>query len=177
MANYSYLRNLARPLSVEEFEQRLVEAVEECFPGRLAVTRADWDSSGLTWWVYVPGSAVEEKEAIRRNWAPGEDFGFTAELEDRGRTVAFRHGPSDWKRWVLGCVAETLAESLDVGRYFDADDSIEAPGTRIRRDSKTLWQYITAGYGRPLPKGRLDLLRECAQMCPPGWEPTPEEMV
>ena len=176
MANYSYLRNLARSLSAEEFEQRLVEAVEECFGDRLAICRCDNCNEGeSSWSIWAPGTSVPDV------FRPGGPYRVGVSLTKSGRCVEFRHGLSLWHTWVQGSVAEHLSESLNVGRYFDVDDRVEPPGTRKCRAARTFWQYMSSGYSRPLSdEDRADILRMMRSPLfggPREWEPSQEELI
>lgn len=176
MANYSYFRNLSRPLCVEEFEQRIVEAVEECFGDRLAVCRCDdSDDEETSWNIWAPGTEVPSIF-----WPPGP-YCVGLALTKGGRCVEFRHLSTAWGTWVQGSIAEHLSESLNVGRYFDVDDHVEPPGTRKRRAARTFWEYMSNGYDRPLSEGDkagiLRMMRSPLTGGPKEWEPTPEEMV
>lgn len=173
MANYSYIRGLPRRLSVEEFEQRLVEAVDACFGERMRVERADWEDDGPTWIVISPGFFYPDGFG----GPDPEEFGFPVTLETSGRVISFRHSINSCQDWAQGCIAEYLSIELDKGVYYDATGRTYTPDECWHLKAGSFWEYYAGGLPRPLSEEDIQWLRPRYEVfCPKGWEPLPEAL-
>lgn len=171
MANYGYV---ATKLAPSETGGLLREVVAARFGGRIAVTEhADWlpeyPGAQRLWLVHAPGTALhDEKEAMMRMVAPGDDFGFVVTFE--GGSFAFRHSINDFDRWLCGSVEHSLAKRLATTVFYDATDVNEPVREYMLRGGYLAYlNHVYEGLHETVQR-RLDLM-------PPAWDDRPLDQI
>lgn len=172
MANYGYIR-LPRTIQAHDFAASLTAAVGRALGVKWQVRLADYEYDGVTWEVFLPGTAItDEVEALNKWQAVGEDIGFPVALsaEMQTATIAFRHSSHPFERWAQGCLEEELADHFKVGVLYDATDEVRKPGTRLHREPGSFKAYLSRNFAKPLtPEDEKYLNERYAWTAPPGF--------
>jgi len=168
MANYGYIF-LQKPITPEVLEQRVREAVLGWFGDRMEIKLTPQDDYGPVWYVFIPGTALDRNRALTAGKAVYEDFGFPVALQDKGLTIAFRHGLNAFESWLQGCIEEQLSEALGVGVFYDATSLTYKPGARYYRCRKRFGLYVARNLKKPLTREEQEFVDRYKPLTPEGW--------
>lgn len=174
VANYSFV-DLTSKVTAASFEATLQQIVQERFEGRAKVVRPDYEAElGYTdvWHVEIPGTAqLEERAAMQRMLAPGEDIAISIQLEKGGMRIAFRGSPNQFESWLRGVVRERLALHYEATMFFDATDTREHPNrtSKDRHDYPSYGAYMTRNFDKPLSTEDEAWFARWKELAPEGW--------
>ena len=170
MANGAFIR-LGRKISEKYLEKILRMVSDKWFDLRLVVIKTEWEDNGPVWLAYLPDSAPKDNSGSVGK-APGEDFGFMIALQDKGKTIYFRHhGLNHWESWARGCTAEILSEWLKSPIEYDATGKIFQPGVKRWCRRKTFLGWATRQMKKPLSdEDNTFIENNYKRHMPKGWE-------
>jgi hypothetical protein len=149
MANHSYV-HLSRKITVEEAERLLRRLVNAIWGPKMLVqpyTEAT-EKERRSWWVHLPGSELNEDEALKFMKPPSEPFGFLVWFHPSKSYWEFRHPMNNWEWWAQDKLQQEIARALGVKTY--TDDGTATP-QKVDPDAlkNSYREYITRNFKQP----------------------------
>lgn len=167
MANYGYIY-LKHSTPIASFRKALKEVVASWFKGGMVVEETTWRDGGPVWWVYIPNSAPSDP--LRVGKADNEDFGFAVALQNKGKTIAFRHHTlNGFEYWAQGCIEEMLSEYFKQGITYDATGRTTRVGPRSYRCRSRYGSYVARSLKKPLSEEHRAWVEQEKAKTPEGW--------